>query len=67
MNKQIEKSIELLSHPDSLNYVCRQQEENHIMENIIYNELLVRGFIIDVAIVERVEEDEIGKTIYQAV
>ena len=37
------------------------------MENIIYNELLVRGFNIDVAIVERVEEDEIGKTIYQAV
>ena len=31
MNKQIEKSIELLSHPDSLNYVCRQQEENHPM------------------------------------
>ena len=30
----------------------RQQEENHIMENIIYNELLVRGFNVDVGVVE---------------
>lgn len=30
----------------------RQTEENHIMENIIYNELLVRGFDVDVGIVE---------------
>ena len=30
----------------------RQQEENHIMENIIYNELLRRGFSVDVGIVE---------------
>ena len=30
----------------------RQQEENHIMENIIYNELLVRDFNVDVGIVE---------------
>jgi predicted AAA+ superfamily ATPase len=30
----------------------RQQEENHIMENIIYNELLVRGYNVDVGIVE---------------
>lgn len=29
----------------------RQQEENHIMENIIYNELIVRGFNVDVGIV----------------
>lgn len=41
----------------------RQQEENHIMENIIYNELLVRGFNIDVGVVERSERDENGKTI----
>ncbi len=33
----------------------RQQEENHIMENIIYNELLVRGFNVDVGIVEHHE------------
>lgn len=30
----------------------RQQEENHIMENIIYNELIYRGFSVDVGIVE---------------
>lgn len=30
----------------------RQQEENHIMENIIYNELLLRGFSVDVGVVE---------------
>lgn len=30
----------------------RQQEENHIMENIIYNELLTRGYNVDVGIVE---------------
>ena len=30
----------------------RQQEENHIMENIIYNELLIRGFNVDVGVVE---------------
>lgn len=40
----------------------RQQEENHIMENIIYNELLVRGFNVDVGVVERSERDESGKT-----
>lgn len=30
----------------------RQQEENHIMENIIYNELMARGFNVDVGVVE---------------
>ena len=33
-----------------LNY--RQQEENHIMENIIYNELVARAFDVDVGVVE---------------
>lgn len=33
----------------------RQQEENHIMENIIYNELLIRGYLVDVGVVEIVE------------
>lgn len=36
----------------------RQQEENHIMENIIYNELRVRGFNIDVGVVEIREQHE---------
>ena len=30
----------------------RQQEENHIMENIIYNELITRGYNVDVGVVE---------------
>ena len=30
----------------------RQQEPTHIMENIVYNELLVRGYNIDVGVVE---------------
>jgi len=30
----------------------RQQEETHIMENIIYNELRSRGFSVDVGVVE---------------
>ncbi|MDO4544252.1 MAG: ATP-binding protein [Clostridia bacterium] len=33
----------------------RQQEETHIMENIIYNELLTRGCSVDVGVVEIVE------------
>lgn len=30
----------------------RQQEESHIMENILYNELCARGFNVDVGVVE---------------
>ena len=41
----------------------RQYEENHIMENIIYNELLIRGFNVDVGIVEHSERDEHGKVL----
>lgn len=33
----------------------RQTEENHIMENIIYNELRIRGYKVDVGIVEHFE------------
>ena len=33
----------------------RQQEETHIMENIIYNELLRREYSVDVGVVEIVE------------
>ena len=38
----------------------RQMEENHIMENIIYNELLSRGYNVDVGVVE-VREGNIRK------
>ena len=41
----------------------RQQEENHLMENIIYNELLIRGFNVDVGVVEHSERDGNGKVV----
>lgn len=41
----------------------RQQEEDHLMENIIYNELLVRGYNVDVGVIERFEKDSTNKTI----
>lgn len=39
----------------------RQQEPSHILENIIYNELLVRGFNVDVGVVEKHIKDSDGK------
>ena len=39
----------------------RQQEITHIMENIIYNELVLRGFSVDVGVVETTETNEEGK------
>lgn len=39
----------------------RQQEETHILENVIYNELLIRGFTVDVGMVEVVERDPKGR------
>lgn len=35
----------------------RQQEETHIMENIIYNELVARGYSVDVGVVDVYETD----------
>lgn len=40
----------------------RQQEENHIMENIIYNELCNREFSVDVGVVEYCYKDENKKS-----
>ncbi len=40
----------------------RQQEENHIMENIIYNELCCRDFNVDVGIVEYCYKDDEKKS-----
>ncbi len=40
----------------------RQQETTHIMENIVYNELLIRGYNVDVGIVEIFGKDGEGKT-----
>ncbi len=41
----------------------RQQEENHIMENIIYNELIVRGYNVDVGVVEVRDEQKNRKQV----
>ncbi len=41
----------------------RQQEENHIMENIIYNELIVRGYNVDVGVVELRDEQKNRKQV----
>ena len=38
----------------------RQQEETHIMENIIYNELVLRGYSVDVGMVEIKKKDKEG-------
>ena len=35
----------------------RQQEYTHIMENVIYNELRLRGYSVDVGVVENVEKE----------
>ena len=41
----------------------RQIEQNHLMENIIYNELLLRGYNVDVGVVEQFSKDENGTTV----
>lgn len=41
----------------------RQQEPTHIMENIVYNELLARGYSIDVGIVEINQKNDNGKNV----
>ena len=43
----------------------RRQEGNYIMENIIYNELRVRGFHVDVGVVEVHEPDATGKYVHK--
>lgn len=41
----------------------RQQEPRHIMENIVYNELLIRGYNVDVGVVDVYTKDKEGKRI----
>lgn len=38
----------------------RQFEETHLMENVLYNELLYRGFCVDVGVVVLAQKDETG-------
>ena len=41
----------------------RQDEKTHLMENVIYNELLIRGFNVDVGVVPVVTRDAEGKQV----
>lgn len=42
----------------------RQQEITHIMENVIYNELRIRGYVVDVGVVEKRGMSD-GKSTYR--
>ena len=41
----------------------RQQEESHIMENILYCDLIRRGYDVDVGVVEQNIKTEEGKKV----
>ena len=41
----------------------RQMEETHSMENVIYNELCMRGYRVDVGVVPIAERDQDGKVV----
>ncbi len=43
----------------------RQQEPTHIMENIVYNELLVRGYNVDVGMVDVYDKNKEGKRVHK--
>ena len=43
----------------------RQQEPTHIMENIVYNELLVRGYNVDVGIVDTYAKNKEAKKVHK--
>lgn len=54
-------SVDLGLRNARLNF--RQVELSHLMENAIYNELLRRGYGVDVGVVETVGKDKNGKSI----
>ena len=41
----------------------RQYEETHLMENILYNELMIRGYSVDAGIVTHDEKNEEGRIV----
>ena len=43
----------------------RQQEPTHIMENIVYNELLIRGYNVDVGVVDVLKKNSEGKRVHK--
>lgn len=58
-NTQKYYSMDLGLRNAKLNF--RQQEKNHLMENMIYLELLRRGYSVDVGVVEVTRVNEQGK------
>ena len=43
----------------------RQQEPTHIMENIVYNELIMRGYNVDVGVVDAFDKTKEGNRIHK--
>ena len=41
----------------------RQQEETHLMENVLFNELLTRGYSVDVGVVELIVKNSHGDSV----
>lgn len=41
----------------------RQSEETHAMENVVYNELKIRGFNVDIGVVEYYSKNASGKSV----
>ena len=41
----------------------RQFEQTHAMENVIYNELRMRGYNVDVGVIASSEKDKTGKVV----
>ena len=41
----------------------RQLEETHLMENVLYNDLIRRGFNVEVGVIEQNIRDESGKKV----
>ena len=41
----------------------RQLEETHLMENVLYNDLIRRGFDVDVGVIEQNVRNESGKNV----
>ena len=57
--EKIEKALEALEDP----HAYGQFEQTHSMENVIYNELRMRGYSVDVGVVPIAEKDAEGKVI----
>ena len=60
-HKTISAHIDVGLRNARLNF--RQQEPTHLMENVVYNELLARGYSVDVGVVEVNQRNREGKNV----